>query len=283
VHAGHGEFPRCVIAIADAEDAFHLLSGAHNIAEKYQMPVILLSDLLLSEHTETVDPDELTNKVKIDRGEIVSSVNAEEYTRYQDTPSGVSPRGLPGTPGGMHIAASDEHDEDSLIISDIFTNPTARVKMMNKRMRKLDGVLKDTKPFVKEGPDTADLTLVGWGSTYNILREVRLALEKAGTKVNHVQFRVLWPFHSETALKELQAAKKTVCVENNFGGLFAKLVRQETGFDMNLHIRKYDGEPFYFEPLLEKVQACLGSGAPKVQSMITSELDIPTHRVKVTA
>lgn len=283
--ASQGEYPKAVIAPITVPDCYYATVESLNLAEKYQIPVILLSDLLLSEHTESVDSEDLTNKVPIERGEIVQSLNGDSggYKRFKDTPSGVSPRALPGTAGGMHIAASDDHDEDATIISDVFTNPTARVKMMNKRMRKLDGVLKDTKPFVKEGPAQADLTLVGWGSTYNILREVRLAMEKAGAKVNHLQFRVLWPFHSETALKELQASKKTVCVENNYTGLFAKLVRQECGYDMHFHVRKYDGEPFYFGPLLEKATACLQAGAPKVQTMITSELDIPIKRVEVTA
>src|SRR6185503_13122019 len=155
--------------------------------------------------------------------------------------------------------------------------------MVNKRFRKMEGVLKDTKPFVKEGPATADLTLVGWGSTYKILKEVRQALEKEGVKVNHLQFRTVWPFHAEAAQKEFAAAKKTVMVENNYSGLFAKLARQETSVVFNHHIRKFDGEPFYFEPLLAAVKAVLKPGAPAVQSLLTSELDIPIKRVEVVA
>jgi 2-oxoglutarate/2-oxoacid ferredoxin oxidoreductase subunit alpha len=281
--ASQGEYPKAVLAPAGLEDCFHTTVEALNLAEKFQLPAIVMSDLLLSEHTETADPAALTNKVSIDRGAVAASPG-DGYGRYRDTPSGVSPRALPGTPGGLHVAASDEHDEDGVIISDIFTNPTKRVKMMEKRMRKLDGVLAEVKrPFLKEGPGGAPLTLVGWGSTYNVLREVRLALEREGVKVDHLHFRLLWPFPAEAALKELKAAKRTVCVENNFSGLFARLVRQETGFDLGLHIRKYDGEPFYHGPLLEKVKACLGAGAPRVQTMTTSELDIPVRRVEAAA
>ena len=117
----------------------------------------------------------------------------EDYKRYADTPSGISPRVYPGLEGGQHVAASDEHDEDGTLISDIFTNPTTRVKMVSKRFRKMDALAKEVagESFVKEGPAQADLTLVGWGSTYKTLKNVRLALEKEGVKVNHLQFRIV--------------------------------------------------------------------------------------------
>jgi 2-oxoglutarate/2-oxoacid ferredoxin oxidoreductase subunit alpha len=282
--ASQGEYPKAVIAPVTVEDAFYATVECLNLAEKFQIPVILLSDLLLSEHMETVDSDKLTNKVPIDRGEVVTSVNGSgPYKRYANTPSGVSPRAIPGTPDAMHIAASDEHDEDGVLISDIFSNPTTRVKMVDKRFRKLEGVIKATKPFLKDGPDGADITLVGWGSTYKILEEARMHLEKDGVKVNHIHFRTIAPFHGEAVLKALSACKKTVCVENNATGQIARLVRQETGYSMHHHIRKYDGEPFYIDPLLEKLRACLKPGAPAVQTLVTSELDIPIKRVAVTA
>ncbi len=284
--ASQGEYPKAVIAPITVEDAYAGAILSLNIAEKYQMPVVLLSDLLLSEHMETVDPGAITNKVAIERGEILANVNGHgPYKRFKDTPSGVSPRAFPGVEGGQHIAASDEHDEDGILISDIFTNPSTRVKMVQKRFRKMDGALKElsAQSFVKEGPAQADLTLVGWGSTYKTLKSIRLALEKEGVKVNHLQFRVLWPFPAEGALKELQGAKKTLCVENNFSGQFAKLLRQETGYAFHAHIRKFDGEPFYFTPLLEKVKGVLKPGAPAVQHLVTAELDIPIKRVAVTA
>jgi 2-oxoglutarate ferredoxin oxidoreductase subunit alpha len=280
--ASQGEFPKAIIAPYDVADCYQATIDSLNIADKYQIPVMLLSDLLLSEHQETVDPEQLNGKPQIDRGERVSNAG-EGYKRYAVTPSGVSPRAVPGTPGGMHIAASDDHDEDGVIISDIFTNPTTRVKMVDKRMRKMEGVLKDTKGFITAGPESADLTLVGWGSTYNILTEARQALEKEGVKVNHIHFRTLWPFHSEAASKALKAAKNTVCVESNFGGQLARLIRQETGFDMTSHIRKYDGEPFSLLPFLEKLRICLKGKAPAVQSLVSSELDIPIKRMAISA
>lgn len=282
--ASQGEYPKAVMAPLSVTDAYYAAVESLNLAEKYQMPVILISDLYLSEHTESIFPDKLTNKVKIERGEFAAGLNGEgPYKRFLDTPSGVSPRAVPGMAGGMHTNASDEHDEDGALISDIFSNPTTRVKIMNKRMRKLEGVLKEIKPFIKEGPETADLTLVGWGSTYQILRDIRLVLEKEGAKVNQIQFRVLWPFKSDVVESALKACKKTVCIENNFSGLFARLVRQETGIAFHHHIRKYDGEPFYAKELLEKVKDCLKGGAPNVQTLVSSELDIPIKRMVITA
>jgi 2-oxoglutarate ferredoxin oxidoreductase subunit alpha len=223
--AGQGEYPKAVLTPISVEDAFHATVQSLNVAEKYQLPVILLSDLLLSEHLETVDPEAVTNKVPIERGAVADSVGPD-YKRYADTPSGVSPRVFPGVEGGQYVAASDEHDEDGVLISDIFTNPTTRVKMVKKRFRKMDGLARElaAQSIVKEGPAEADLTLVGWGSTYKTLKNIRLALEKEGVKVNHLQFRVVWPFPVDAAAKEVAVAKKAVLVENNYSGQFRQTV-----------------------------------------------------------
>jgi 2-oxoglutarate ferredoxin oxidoreductase subunit alpha len=175
----------------------------------------------------------------------------------------------------MHIAASDEHDERGDLISDVFSNPTTRVKMMEKRARKMEGVRKDVKGLVFEGPREADVTLVGWGSTYPILKEVRGILEAEGRSVNHVQFRTMWPFPAEEALKVLSHTRIAVVVENNQGGLFGRLLRQETGLVLPYRVRKFDGEPFSPEPLAAAVRNCLAPGGPPVQTLVSSELDIP--------
>jgi len=278
--ASQGEFPKAVIAPLSVEDAFRATVESLNMAETYQLPVILLSDLLLSEHMESVDVSALSNKIPIERGSSVDSVTERPFLRYKDTPTGVSPRVFPGVEGGQHVAGSDEHGEDGNLISDVFSNPTTRVKMVQKRFRKMDALAQAvaSKSLVKEGSDEADLTLVGWGSTYKILRQVRLALEKEGHKVNHLQFRILWPFPTELARQELAKARKIVGVENNYSGLFARLLRQETGFSFHHHVRKFDGEPFYFEPLLEKIKSVLLPGAPEIQHLVTSELDVPMKK-----
>jgi 2-oxoglutarate ferredoxin oxidoreductase subunit alpha len=274
--ASQGEYPKAVLAALDPIDAYYSTIEAHNLAEKYQMPVILMMDLYLSERHVVADPDSFNPHVPIDRGEVAREVQAD-YLRYRDTPSGVSPRVLPGTPGGMHIAPANEHDEEGNLISGWATNPSQRTKMMKKRMRKMEGVRRDTEArgFVLEGPEEAELSIIGWGSTFQILEEARQALVKEGHSANLIQFRTLWPFPAANALPLLQSAKRIVCVENNYGGLLARLIRQETGISIPYAVRKFDGEPFSIDPLLAALRACLAPGAPAVQILVSSELDLP--------
>jgi 2-oxoglutarate ferredoxin oxidoreductase subunit alpha len=274
--ASQGEFPKAVLAALDPVDAYYATIEAHNLAEKYQMPVILLLDLYLSERNVTVDPESFNPRVPIERGETVQSIEGE-YLRYRDTPSGVSPRALPGTPGGMHIAASDEHNEQGVLVSDWYTNPSMRTRMVDKRMRKMEGVGRDTEPrgFLREGPEEAELTLVGWGSTFHILEEARRALTDSGHSANLVQFRTLWPFPARRALPILQSAKRVVCVENNHDGLLARLIRQETGFSIPYAVHKYDGEPFSIGPLVDALKAVCSPDAPAVQTLVSSWLGLP--------
>jgi 2-oxoglutarate ferredoxin oxidoreductase subunit alpha len=274
--ASQGEYPKAVLAALDPIDAYYTVTEAHNLAEKYQMPVIVMMDLYLSERTVVTDPESLHPNVPIERGEVPASVE-EGYLRYRDTPSGVSPRALPGTPNGMHVAVSDEHNEEGVLISDWYTNPSMRARMMEKRMRKLEGVRRDTenRAFIREGPEAAELTIVGWGSTYQILDEARRKLADGGRSVNLIQFRELWPFPTAQVLPLLHAAKRVVCIENNYGGLLARLIRQETGVTVPYAVRKYDGEPFSIEPLTKALETCLEKDAPSIQTLISSFLDLP--------
>jgi 2-oxoglutarate/2-oxoacid ferredoxin oxidoreductase subunit alpha len=272
--AGQGDYPKAIIAPITVSDCYNAAIEALNLADKYQIPVLLLSDLYLSEHAETIDDSTVSSDVKIDRGEIVTSwkpsdpaqtdknawfvqKNPGDYLRYKDTPSGVSPRALPGTEHCDYVSASDEHDEEGIVISDVFTDEAIRVKMMEKRMRKMVGIEKDTQGPIVTGAKDADVTLVGWGSTFNIIEEVRYGLEKKGKKVNHIHFRTLWPLHADETSKLLNAAKKTINIENNFSSQMAKLIRMETGHQMHHFINKYDGEPFTYEWLLPHVESII--------------------------
>ncbi|MBI2915925.1 MAG: 2-oxoacid:acceptor oxidoreductase subunit alpha [Elusimicrobia bacterium] len=263
--ASQGEYPKFVIAPANVEEAFYLTMEAFNLAEKYQCPVILLSDLLLAEHFETIDDLDFS-KVKIDRGEMVTQSGDGGYKRYLCTPSGISPRAVPGTPGTIYVAGSDEHEEDGTLISDVFTDPVKRVAMMDKRMRKMQTALQNLPAPQLVGPENAELTVVGWGSTYSAVRDVARMLEKEGVQIAHLHIRYVWPFQSQAVSKILKSSKKTLIIENNFTGQMEKLIRQETGLTIQHHLRKYDGEPFGPIQVYQKIKEVLS--AKKVPELV---------------
>src|SRR3989338_1734857 len=176
---GQGDFPRIVLAPKDTEDAFYTMGRAFNLAEKYQMPVLVLSDLFLSEHFQTVENFRF-DQVPIERGKVQESVNGP-YKRYLITDDGVSPRVLPGVPKGMYVSASDEHDETGVVISDVLAGLPSSLEIRNKihakRMKKLEGARnEDMQLPTITGPAGADITLVGWGSTSDAIEEACIYL-----------------------------------------------------------------------------------------------------------
>ncbi|PYQ16507.1 MAG: hypothetical protein DMF79_18535, partial [Acidobacteria bacterium] len=198
--ASQGDYPRVIVAVKDALDCFHATVEAFNLAETFQLPVILISDLLLGEHRSTVDPEAIPSKVPIERGEWVTELAPEAslnggYKRYALTPSGVSPRARPGRAGMIYVSGTDDHDEKGILISDEHTNPAIRRKMHEKRMRKMDGVRARLKPPVLEGPAAAEVTLIGWGSTWSVIQEAAAELTRSGLKTNQLHFKYIHPFH----------------------------------------------------------------------------------------
>jgi len=246
--ASQGDFPRIVIAPISMSDCFKTPALAFNLAERYQCPVIILADLLMCEDNETVDPALLDVDFEIDRGELITEANAqfggEPYLRYKDTASGISPRAIPGTPGHLYVSGTDEHDEDGVLISDVFTDPVRRTKMVDKRARKMDTVLDHVPAPQLEGRAEAEVTLVGWGSTWGVISEAVERLNEEGISANHLALKLLIPFHVKEVTEILGRSKRIVIVENNFSGQFARHLRAETGIVAQGHIRKYDGEPF---------------------------------------
>jgi 2-oxoglutarate ferredoxin oxidoreductase subunit alpha len=285
--AGQGDYPRIIVAPTDQLDAFKCIPELFNLCDKYQCPGLVLSDLLISEGTASVDPKELNFKPKIDRGEIIfpnsngngdsanpfGGANDNAYLRYKFTESGISPRAVPGTPGHIHVAASDEHDEDGTLISDEFTNPTKRREMVEKRARKMETVLSHIAPPKLVGPESAAVTLIGWGSTEGVIREAveKLAAEE-GIVANQLAVKWIVPFHADEITRILSRSKKVIVVENNYSGQFARYLRSETGFAAHGHIRKYDGEPFMPHHIVNAVKEQLAG---------KSKLSVPHHEIHV--
>jgi 2-oxoglutarate ferredoxin oxidoreductase subunit alpha len=281
--ASQGDYPRVIIAPTDTTDCYYTAVEAHNLAEKYQLPVTIISDLLLSEHPETIEPDALRHDVPIERGEIVAAWpdGKGQFKRYAFTRSGVSPRALPGTEGAMFVAATDEHDEEGVVISDVYTTPPVRRKIQEKRMRKLERVLEELTPPQLEGPPDADVTLIGWGSTKGVIREAIALLAEQGVRANHLQIKYLYPFHARQVSDILRGAKRTVCVECNYSGQFARHLRAETGFGVDHLILKYDGEPFEPRHIVEQLRAIL-EGRPRSTDVTLEEArEIAYHYVRV--
>src|SRR5215471_3226773 len=152
--ASQGDFPRVIIAPTETSDCFWTAVESFNLAEKYQLPVLIISDLLLSEHPETIEVDALHYDVPIERGALVTEwpEGNGSFKRFANTPSGISPRALPGTQNAEYVAATDEHDEYGITISDMFTSPPVRRKIMERRMKKMEGVARELKPPGLEGP-----------------------------------------------------------------------------------------------------------------------------------
>jgi len=234
--AHHGDVQRAVIAPATAADSFWLTVKAFNLAEKYQLPVIILTDHFLANSYVTIEGFDLSG-VSIDRGEIFTG-KPEDYRRHKITKSGISPRAMPGMSEALVVTDSDEHDEEGHLVEDA----AIRMEQVEKRMRKMAGLSGEISPPELYGPEEADLTLIGWGSTYGTLREVVDTYKNI--KVNLIHFREIWPFPAEKTDRMLAGAGKTCIVENNGTGQLASLIRAETGRQINRKILKYDGRPF---------------------------------------
>ncbi len=257
--ASQGDYERFIVAPKDTLDAFNTIPELFNLVDKFQCPGIVLSDLLISEGRFSVDPDDINMQPKIDRGQLITEpASPNGYMRYKNTESGVSPRALPGLEGYVHVVATDEHDEDSTLISDEFTNPHKRRAMVEKRARKFEGITEEMTAPELEGPKEAEVTLIGWGSTYGAIKEAVELLKAEGVTANHLPIKWIVPFHADAVTDVFSHAKRTIIVENSLSGQFARYLRSETGLSADGHIRKYDGEPFMPHHIVQGVVELMG-------------------------
>jgi 2-oxoglutarate ferredoxin oxidoreductase subunit alpha len=252
IHAGHGEFPRAVLAPGNAEQAFYLMGKAFNLAEKYQTPVIVLGDQHLNDSYFTLDDLDL-NRVIVDRGKVVSDdriPSAMEYRRYAWDESGISPRILPGQSKSVLYADSDEHTEEGHITE----SAEVRTRMMRKRMQKLDGIRLEM-----EGPEVyplepSEIALLGWGSTRGALKEAVGLLRGNGVSAQMIHFSGIYPFPGDRFVNKISGQTRIFAVENNYTGQFADYFRSETGMPIHRKILKFDGRPFSPQEIVTKVQ-----------------------------
>ncbi len=253
--ASQGDFPRPVIVPGDNDECFYLIAEAFNIAEKYQTPVIVLTDKYLAESHKTTEKFD-TARITIERGvyaspeELAVLPEKKFFKRYKYTENGVSPRTLPGMKNGLYTATSDEHDEEGNITEEI----EERNRMMEKRMKKLDALAKELKHPELVGAKDAEVTIIAAGSTKGPIKEAMISLEKEDISANYLQILYLNPFPSEKVAAVIDSAKKTAVVENNFTGQLAGIIRENTGRSVDRKVLKYDGRPFYPEEIHKAIK-----------------------------
>ncbi|WP_347709255.1 2-oxoacid:acceptor oxidoreductase subunit alpha [Bacillus sp. FJAT-47783] len=245
IYGTHGEIPKIVLAPSTVQEAFYDTIEAFNLAEEYQCPVILLSDLQLSLGKQSVEPLEY-DKIEIRRGKLVSEEmpeleNKAYFKRYEVTEDGVSPRVLPGMKNGIHHVTGVEHDETGKP-SEVAGN---RKNQMDKRLRKLQHIKLPNAVHQNVVHDEADLLIIGFNSTRGAIEEAMERLERDGIKVNHAHIRLIHPFPTSDVLPLVERAKKVVVVENNATGQLANIIKMNVGYAQKIEsVLKYDGNPF---------------------------------------
>ncbi len=276
IHTAHGEFPRVIFAPGTPEQAFYLTNKAFDMAEKYQIPAIVIFDQYLADSEWTFEEFDLS-KIKFNdyriRGETFKSL--KEYKRHAFTETGISPLGVPGDSKYLVVTDSDEHNEEGHIIEDAET----RIKMVQKRLlKKLPLIKQEIEPPSLYGSSQPEILIVGWGSTFGVVKEAVDVLSKS-KNIAMLHFSEIYPFPlteknpSPTPLPQgegargrvefdyltlLNKAKLTICIENNASGQFARLMRAETGFEFKYRINKFDGRPFTLEGLSRELDVHIG-------------------------
>jgi 2-oxoglutarate ferredoxin oxidoreductase subunit alpha len=247
LYASQGDSPRVVLAPGTPAQGFALMAKAFNLADRYQLPVFVITDQYFADTNVTCEVRDFPDAVEIDRA-LTEGVAEGPYERYAYTDNGVSPRRLPGF-GPVVVADSDEHTPDGHLTEDL----AVRVKMHDKRLRKLKGLVKELDGITTAGPDGAPLTLACWGSSLGPVREAvgRLNAEKTPARMVHLS--ELWPFPAAVVSKAIGSPKKLVMVEMNATGQCNRLLRQETGITADHLVLKYDGAPFTPEYILRNL------------------------------
>lgn len=251
IHAGHGEFPRAVLAPGNAEQAFRATIKAFNLADRFQIPVFVLADQYLCESYFTCEPfniDDIPFETSMLSNEELSKI--KDYKRYLITEFGISPRAYPMQSKHLVVTDSHEHDESGHISEDA----ELRKLMVEKRLRKMDGILSQLSGPSLEDSGNASTVICGWGSTHGVIKEAVATLRAEGKDLSFMHFSELWPFPAAKTRETLQNINRLVVVENNATGQLARLVRQYTGRKEMEQVLKYTGRPFTLEELVDELR-----------------------------
>jgi 2-oxoglutarate ferredoxin oxidoreductase subunit alpha len=267
INAGHGEFPRIVLASGDIEESFYDTIKAFNFADSYQMPVIHMLDKAIANSVTTCKNFD-AGKIAIERGSTVRQVSEKDkgaagnYLRFKLSDSPISPRVVLGTKDAIFWNTGDEHTEEGHITED----PEMRVRMMDKRMDKLELALKEIPEEDKAvAYGSGDIAIVSWGSTKGAILDAMEKLAAEGTKVKFIQVRLMSPFPSELVKSMLKEAKTIVDIEMNHSGQLGSLLRQHTGIEADYKVVKYNGRPMSLDEVYNAVKRIKSGDAPRRQ------------------
>lgn len=248
LRAGHGEFPRIIIAPGDVEEAFELTKQAFTLADTYQTPVFILTDKYINETLWQLPQERVTME------QLTSSPSVPKQTpfkRYDMTSStGISKRSFPGQKACEYVANSYEHDEYGYTTEDAQT----RKNMVEKRLRKMDTIKQQIPAPTVYGKPDADVTFVSFGSLKGVVLEAIRMLENEGLHANGVHFSYVFPMVEETVKRLIGTAKRLICVEQNATGQLASLIREETGISIDEQWHKYDGREWTTEELVARTK-----------------------------
>ncbi|MGZ7108488.1 MAG: 2-oxoacid:acceptor oxidoreductase subunit alpha [Methanobacterium sp.] len=246
LYSSPGETPKAIFAPGKFEDAFFLTHHAFNLADKYQIPVFILSDQYFADiyyNMPDINLDGIKNRKYITKTD-------ESYKRYEITEDGISPRGIPGYGNGFVVVDSDEHDEEGHITEDLHLS----ARMVEKRLNKLEGIQKDVIEPELVGSEDYKILVIGWGSTYGAIIE---ALKNIGRDdIAFLHFKQVYPIDGNT-LDYLKRAQKTIIFENNATSQFKNLIKLYTGFEIDINALKYNGMPFSVEEVTERLKSLL--------------------------
>lgn len=253
--ASQGEFPRLVLTPGTIEEYFHAGAEAFNLAEKYQTPVIVLADQHLADSVRPIPPSRINmSEIDIDRGKLLSDDQLDnledQYLRHQFCEDGISPRAVPHHPNAIYSTTGNEHDQRGKITED----PQIRSGMVEKRMEKLETARQDLLTPHLSGDEEAELLLIGWGSTFGALQETVDLLNENGNQAKLCHLPQTWPFPREEISEEMENADLSVVVEGNHNGQLNQLISQETGYQPQAEVLKYDGRPFTPDYIVKELE-----------------------------
>lgn len=237
LYSGHGEFPKCVLCASDAIDSFELIQDAFNISERFQIPVILLTEKHISESIFNIS--NLSYTKKIDRG-----ISQNGTLRYLYTKNGISPRWIPKSSKHTYLTNSDEHDQSGVSTED----EENIVNMSEKRMRKIVTLKKILPEPIYYGSKDPKIVFIGMGSSKNAVLD---AIKQTKKSIGFLHYTYIYPFKKDKLTELVKKKAKIVLIENNQSSGLGKLIKQECNFYISNTINKFDGRPFFVDDILE--------------------------------